>query len=268
LRVARLDDTFGGSRSQVRDFDGDGYADHVALTPGNDAAVTVNLKRRGKTNLLKTISRPLGATIALDYVRSGNTTDLPQNRWVMASRTVFDGLAGDGADFQIATFDYQNGQWSRAERTFYGFAQVTEQQRDTTGVTTVTIGTTTPTSLPVLRSIIESFRTDSFYTKGLLASQVTQDGAGNRFLETDNTYNVVTVTLALPASTTSPTSASRSSLSATSCSSKARRRPANRPRRPSPMAASAMSPTTPTSATPAPPRCSPPSATPRAPRPA
>jgi Salmonella virulence plasmid 65kDa B protein/Insecticide toxin TcdB middle/N-terminal region len=189
-------DSFGGSRSQVRDFDGDGYADHIAINTnndGSDATVTVHLNQRGRTNLLKSITRPLGATIALDYVRAGNTPDLPQNRWVMASRTVFDGLAGDGADFQIATFDYQNGQWNRAERTFYGFATVTEQQRDTTGVTTANIGTTAPASLPVFRSIIESFRTDSFYTKGLLAQQITQDGAGNRFLETDQTYNVVTV---------------------------------------------------------------------------
>jgi hypothetical protein len=27
----------------------------------------------------------LGATIALDYVRAGNTPNMPQNRWVMAS---------------------------------------------------------------------------------------------------------------------------------------------------------------------------------------
>jgi hypothetical protein len=49
---------------------------------------------------LQSISRPLGATITLDYTRAGNTTDLPQNHWVMSSRTVDDGMsaiAGDGA---------------------------------------------------------------------------------------------------------------------------------------------------------------------------
>src|SRR5262249_36524585 len=66
-----------------------------------------------------------------------------------------------------------------------------EQQRTTNN--SFVLGTTTPASLPVFRSIIESFRTDSFYTKGLLAQQVTQDGAGARFVETDQTYNVVTV---------------------------------------------------------------------------
>jgi hypothetical protein len=70
---------------------------------------------------------------------------------------------------------------------------MTEQQRDTTDVTTANIGTTVPSSLPVFRSIIEIFRTDSFYTKGLRTQQITQTGAGARFLEMDNTYNVVTV---------------------------------------------------------------------------
>src|SRR5262249_11792969 len=63
----------------------------------------------------------------------------------------------------------------------------------TTIVTADDLNTTPLSSLPVLRSIIQSFRTYSFYTKGLLAQEVTQDGAGARFLETGHTHNVVTV---------------------------------------------------------------------------
>src|SRR5262249_6180852 len=63
-------DSFGGLQSQLRDFDGDGYADHIS---SNGSAVTVHLNQRGRTNLLKQITRPLGATIALNYVRAGNT---------------------------------------------------------------------------------------------------------------------------------------------------------------------------------------------------
>ena len=173
-------DSFGGSRSQLRDFDGDGYADHIA---SDGAAVNVNLNQHGRTNLLKDIRRPLGATIALDYVRAGNTPDHPQRRWVLASRTVFDGLAGDGADQQVTTFAYENGRWDRAERTFYGFRTIKEQHRDTTVAT-----------LPIYRSIVQTFRTDSFYTKMLLERQVTESGSGARFLETALTYDVVTVT--------------------------------------------------------------------------
>jgi RHS repeat-associated protein len=183
-------DSFGGSETQLRDFDGDGYADHITA---NGAAVNVSLNRHGRTNLLKGIQRPLGATIALDYERAGNTPEHPQRRWVLASRTVFDGLAGDGPDFQIATFAYENGRWDRAERTFYGFRTVKEQHRDTTGVTTANIGTTAPTALPLFRAIVQTFRTDSFYTKMLLERQVTEASNGAPFLETAQTYNVVAV---------------------------------------------------------------------------
>jgi RHS repeat-associated protein len=182
--------SFGGSNSQLRDFDGDGYADHIA---SDGAAVNVNLNQHGRTNLLKDIRRPLGATIALDYVRAGNTPDHPQRRWVLASRTVFDGLAGDGADYQITTFAYENGRWDRAERTFYGFRTVKEQHRDTSGVTTANIGSTVPTALPIFRSIAQTFRTDSFYTKALLERQVTENAAGARFHERGHTFDVVTV---------------------------------------------------------------------------
>src|SRR5262249_34574434 len=150
-------DTFGGSRSQVRDIDGDGYPDHIALDTNSDATITVGLNRRGKTNLLKSISRPLAATITLDYTSAGNTTDLPQHHWVMSSRTTDDGMgaiAGDvgfvpnAAHTQLSTFSYQNGKWDRAERTFFGFATVTEQQLDTANANKLT------------RTITETFRTD------------------------------------------------------------------------------------------------------------
>src|SRR5262249_61031903 len=116
---------------------------------------------------------------------------LPQYRWVIWSRTCHHALGATARDVgfvpnaahtQLSTFSYQNGKWDRAERTFFGFATVTEQQLDTANANKLT------------RTITETFRTDSFYTKGLLASQVTRDGAGNSFLETDNTYSVVTVT--------------------------------------------------------------------------
>src|SRR5262249_25645779 len=40
-------DSFAGSESQLRDFDGDGYADHISST---GSAVTVHLNQRGRTN--------------------------------------------------------------------------------------------------------------------------------------------------------------------------------------------------------------------------
>ena len=45
----------------LRDVDGDGYPDHVASV--EDGGMTVARNRTGRTNLLKSIARPLGATI-------------------------------------------------------------------------------------------------------------------------------------------------------------------------------------------------------------
>jgi RHS repeat-associated protein len=198
---ANTGDHLGRAETQLRDFDGDGYPDHLfSDTSGN---VRASLNRHDRTNLLKDIRRPLGAEIALDYVRAGNTPEHPQRRWVLASRTVFDGFKGDGAentdpdrqgaDFQIATFAYADGRWDRAERTFYGFRTVREEHRDTTGVTKANLAEKAPASRRIERSIVQTFRNDSFYTKMLLERQVTQDGAGAPFLETAQTFNVVDV---------------------------------------------------------------------------
>ncbi len=122
-------DSLGGFEVQVADFNGDGYPDHIySDTNGN---VEVRLNNHGRTNLLKKVYRPLGATIDLEYERSGNTQDQPQSRWVMSKTTVFDGHVGEGADTQVTTFQYANGRYDRAERDFYGYATVTEEHRDT-----------------------------------------------------------------------------------------------------------------------------------------
>src|SRR5262249_53347526 len=67
--------SISGSMAQVRDFDGDGYPDHICtpspvttITPPtptcpavNPTDIIVHLNQRGRTNLLQTITRPLGA---------------------------------------------------------------------------------------------------------------------------------------------------------------------------------------------------------------
>jgi hypothetical protein len=39
---------------------------------------------------------------------------------------------------------------------------------------------------PVYRTITRTYRTDSYYTKGFVASEVTADAAGRTFVETQN----------------------------------------------------------------------------------
>ena len=75
----------------LKDVDGDGLVDHVS-SDGTDK-LTVARNQTGKTDLLKRITRPLGATIDLDYERTGNTFDQPESRWVLSKTSVNDGVA-------------------------------------------------------------------------------------------------------------------------------------------------------------------------------
>src|SRR5262249_17525923 len=154
----------------VRDLDGDGYPDD--LVSASDGSLTVAHNLTGKTNLLKSIKRPLGAVIDLDYDRTGNTYDLPQSRWVMTRVNVTDGVPGAGVATRVTTYRYEGGVFNRLEREFYGFARVTEEHRDPTH------------GGAVYRSVVQEYRNDSFYTRGLEKRDVTQDAAGHPFLET------------------------------------------------------------------------------------
>ncbi|MFI6698967.1 SpvB/TcaC N-terminal domain-containing protein [Streptomyces sp. NPDC050509] len=185
----------GGGESDAKfdltDINGDGLADHVKSTRDNEILVATN--RTGRTNLLRTVSRPMGARIDLDYARTGNTQAMPESRWVLSRTSVFDGQAGDGADSLLTTYRYENGTYDRLEREFRGFGKVVSEVRD-------------PGAGDALyRSVSDEYRTDSVYTRGLLARTLTTDGAGRPFTETVNTYqlrDIATGTAADPAGTT------------------------------------------------------------------
>jgi len=158
----------------LRDVDGDGNADHVAST--DDSSMRVARNNTGRTNLLKSVSRPLGATINLEYQRDGNTVDSPHSRWVLAKSTLTDGHPGDGVDTQVTTFTYEDGFYNRNEREFYGYRKVTETHRDAAN------------GLAAYRNVVFEYRTDSYYTRGLPTRILTTDAAGRLFNEVAHTY--------------------------------------------------------------------------------
>jgi len=190
--VAKLCFNAGAGASQtasrqlqnLSDIDGDGYAD--VLTSSTDNVLTVARSTIGRTNLLKRVLRPLGATIDLEYTRDGNTFDLPQSRWTMSKLTVFDGHAGEGADTQITTFRYSGPKYNRLERDFYGYGSVAEEHRDTQNLNAL------------YRTITRDFLNDSYYTKGLLKRELTSDATARPFTETENTYVVRDESTGLP----------------------------------------------------------------------
>ena len=161
---------------QISDIDGDGYPD--LLQSDDDGHLDVHSSTIGRTNLLKTVSRPMGSSFTLQYDSIGNTYDLPQYKWVLAEVEVFDGLTGDGADRMKTTFAYDSGMYNRRERDFYGFKTVTTRQLNTGN------------NNDAYRTVIQTFINDNYYQKGLLAREITHDGNGNPFTETVNTYEL------------------------------------------------------------------------------
>ncbi|MEO3780224.1 SpvB/TcaC N-terminal domain-containing protein [Micromonospora sp. B11E3] len=166
----------GVSRAEqmLRDIDGDGYTDQLASKKDNQLAVVQN--RTGRTNLLRSVDRPLGARMEFDYTRDGNTYASPQSRWVLSRVSVDDGRPGDGQDVQLSSYEYGGGVFNRLEREFYGYGTVTERVRDAGA------------GGAVYRSITREYRTDSHYTRGLVTREITSDAEGRPFLTTENTY--------------------------------------------------------------------------------
>ncbi|TCO55829.1 SpvB/TcaC N-terminal domain-containing protein [Actinocrispum wychmicini] len=173
---ANVSTGIGRAEIGLRDIDGDGLVDHVKSTRDNELLVAVN--KTGRTNLLRSVSRPMGARIDLDYTRTGNTQAMPESRWVLSRTTVFGGHPGDGADTQLTTYRYEQGRYDRLEREFLGFGRVITEVRDPGA------------GDAVYRMVTSEYRTDGHATRGLLARTLTADGAGKPYLETTNTYQL------------------------------------------------------------------------------
>ncbi|WP_081916179.1 SpvB/TcaC N-terminal domain-containing protein [Saccharothrix sp. NRRL B-16314] len=166
----------GRAEVALRDVNGDGYADHVRSTRDDELVVAAN--KTGRTNLLRTVSRPLGARIDLDYTRSGNTQDQPDSKWVLSRSSVHDGHPGDGQDVQLSTFRYEAGKYDRLEREFLGYGKVVAEQRDAGA------------GDALLRALTSEYRTDTYYLRGLMTRSATADPSGGLFQETVNTYRL------------------------------------------------------------------------------
>ena len=165
---------------KVMDVNGDGFPDYVSSSRDNN--LTVSLSTIGRTNLLKTVNRPMGAFFTLDYQRQGNTYDMPNSLWTLASVSTYDGFSGDGSDTLLTTFDYQGGHFDRDEREFYGFATVHTYSHDAAhGNAVYSIGT-------------ETFGNDNYYTKERVLTQLVQGGDGKKYTEHINTYELRDIT--------------------------------------------------------------------------
>lgn len=161
--------------TQITDMQGDGFPDFIYSGDGNQ--LSVKSSTIGRTNLLRTVHRPMGSTFTLDYSRVGNTYALPHSKWVLSEIDVFDGFKDDGADHMYTSVLYEGGLHNRRERAFYGFHKVRIQQKASENINSV------------YRTTVLTFDTSAYHRKGLLLSQRLIAGAvGNPFTETRNTY--------------------------------------------------------------------------------
>ncbi|ACY15442.1 SpvB/TcaC N-terminal domain-containing protein [Haliangium ochraceum] len=182
-------ESVGRPIAAIRDIDGDGYPDHLVSTTPHEIRVARN--RTGRTNLLRQVERPLGATITLDYTRTGNTQAMPQSRWALSEVQVYDGQAdsaalGEANDYAVQRVAYESGRHDRYEREFYGFAKVTVETLDTRDWD----GTTATDALPVYRRQEMTFYNGGYHERGLLASTRMSDGDGAVFARTLNQYEL------------------------------------------------------------------------------
>ncbi|WMX44034.1 SpvB/TcaC N-terminal domain-containing protein [Streptomyces roseicoloratus] len=183
----------GRAETSLRDVNGDGLADHVKSTRDDELLVAVN--KTGRTNLLRSVSRPMGARIDLDYTRTGNTAAMPESRWSLSRTTVQDGVTGDGVDTRLTTFRYEQGRHDRLEREFLGFGRVVTEHRDPAA------------DDAVRRMVTDEYRTDGHVGRGLLTRSLTTDGAGRPYRETLNSYRLHDTATGTEADPDSPTAA-------------------------------------------------------------
>jgi len=158
------------SISDFRDVNGDGLTDIVYCDGGGKIKTVLN--RTGRTNLLKTITNPLGGKIEIDYKRTsndetktGNTYDNPGTKYVMSSVTVYD---NNDHSYEYK-YDYANGRYDRGEREFLGFEKVT-------------------TTMPDGSTVEKEYRTDSYYHKGIETKTTVRDTRGAIYTVTEKYY--------------------------------------------------------------------------------
>lgn len=142
------------TRIDMQDVNGDGFADSVST--GNDDTLTVRLNLQGTTNLLTTVTNPLGGSFTMGYGRDGNTVDHPSSTWTMTSVSTDDGRPGDGADVQEVEYEYAGLAYDRVHRQSLGFDTVVADEMDVR-----------PDRDAVLRTTTTDYRNDSVFDAGL-----------------------------------------------------------------------------------------------------
>jgi hypothetical protein len=172
---ASFQNSVSTSQVDLQDVNGDGYADSVSTT--DDDSLWVRLNKHDETNLLQTVTNPLGGTIGLSYTRDGNTIDSPESTWVLSRVDVNDGRPGDGADITATTYEYAGLRYDRVHRQSLGFGMITARELDAGAA-----------GQPALRVTTTRYHNSSVFTAGLERSVTTTTPAGALLRRATSTY--------------------------------------------------------------------------------
>ena len=171
---------YNEKRVNVQDIDGDGLPD-VIYNSGNN--ITAKLNTIKKTHLLKKVNTALGGSWSVEYVRDGNTYDMPHSKWVMTKIQTNDGFAADNSlkpDNTFAAIAYENPKYDRRERAFFGYEKVIIKEMETA------------TSTVPYRTLVKSFHTDNYYLNGAeKATAIHIGNMGQLLSEEKITYNIL-----------------------------------------------------------------------------
>jgi len=162
---ASYQNSVSSSEVGLQDVNGDGFADSVQTLDDNSLVVRQN--RQADTNLLSTVTNPLGGTTTIGYTRTGNTVDSPDSVWTMTSVDVDDGRPGDGVDVRSTTFAYDGMKFDRLHRASLGFAKVVETEMD---------------SGAGVRATTHSYRNDNVFNAGLETSTIVTDAQTGEYI--------------------------------------------------------------------------------------
>lgn len=174
--------TTGKTLKSIKDFDGDGYPD--ILQAVNSNTVKVFYSRIRRTDMLKSVTNPLGGKFTIDYKVQPIDYDNPNAKWAMSDLIIEDGYnkKNDGKDVYKKHFVYEKGRYDRREREFYGYKTVKVEDY---------IGNTGSNSV-LYRTSVSNYLNRSYFLNGLLEDAYVIKGGdvNKKYSRTQNFYTL------------------------------------------------------------------------------
>lgn len=174
--------TTNKTKKSISDFDGDGYPDLIEET--GPSTVRVYHSRIRRTDMLKSVTNPLGGVFTIDYKVQPINYDNPNAKWVMSDLTIDDKYdkVNDGIDVYKKHFVYEKGRYDRREREFYGYKTVKAED-----YTLNTLGNSV-----LYRTSVSNYHNQSYFLNGLLDDSYVIKGndINKKYSKTKNFYEI------------------------------------------------------------------------------